>query len=91
MRVCLEDNCLIDGIALPKWFHVCPVCKHHTYDLDEIERAMQETPIPIELVDSYDLNRMLEMLRSNQENWDEEEWKFIDYLEQKYIDRERCK
>lgn len=91
MKVCIEDDCPIEGLALPNWMDVCPVCGYNTWSLEELERAMEEPGIPIELVDSYDLNRMLEMLRSNQENWDEEEWKFIDYLEQKYIDRERCK
>lgn len=83
MRVCLED-CMIDGLALPKWMHVCPVCKSYTYDLDEIERAMNEPTIPIELVDKVDLDRMLSMLISNQENWDEMDWEFVSEMQKKY-------
>ena len=91
MRVCATDDCLIEGLALPKWFHVCPVCGYETWDLDEIERAMKETPISIELVETADLNRMLGLLYSNQENWDEEEWDFVAEMHEKYGDNHDSK
>lgn len=84
MRVCLGDKCTIDGFALPKWFHVCPVCKEHTYDLDEIEQAMKETPIPIEFVDRDDLLGMLMLMNGNQENWDDADWEFVERVTTKY-------
>lgn len=51
MKVCITDDCLIEGLALPSWFHVCPVCGYTTWPLEEIERAMQEPGIKIRFID----------------------------------------
>jgi len=84
MKVCIEDDCPMEGLALPNWMDVCPVCKNYTYDLEGIERAMNEPGIPIEMVDRKDLNYMLELLRSNQEDWDYQEWDFVVEMHEKY-------
>jgi hypothetical protein len=84
MKVCITDDCLIEGLALPNWFHVCPVCGYTTWNLEEILKSMKETPIPIEFVDKVDLDRMISMLHSNQENWDDKDWEFVWEMQNKY-------
>ncbi len=85
MRTCIEDNCPAEGLELPKWMHVCPVCGWTTYDLEEIKRAMEEPGTQIELVDREDLVNLIELLGSNQENWDDEDFEFIEKMREKYL------
>lgn len=51
--MCITDDCSIEGLALPNWFHVCPVCGYNTWPLEEIERAMREPGIKTRFID-YD-------------------------------------
>lgn len=82
--MCITDDCLIEGLALPNWFHVCPVCGYNTWDLDGIEKDMREPGIKVELVDMDDLNGMLSLLHTNQNNWDDKDWGFVWEMQNKY-------
>jgi hypothetical protein len=46
---------------------------------------MEEPRTQIELVDREDLVNLIELLGSNQENWDDEDFEFIERMREKYL------
>ena len=81
MRACITDDCPADGVELPNWFHVCPVCGYTTIDLEEIKRSMAEPGIKIALVDWDDLTAIVNILE-NETGY----FKFAEELKKKYLE-----